>query len=346
MKSFDEKYIKQIFIPPEMISSLTALAEYKGKEALYQKQSKDTLDTLTEIAKIESAEFSNRIEGVVVPHKRVEALFHNRTPKNRSEQEVAGYRDALSRIHEMHEGMPLSINVIFTFHSLLYKYTNVKSGEWKKSENEIIERLADGTIRVRFKPVVAVQTPHYMDVLAKEYNFYFDKNRIDTLILIPLFILDFLCVHPFRDGNGRVARLLALLLLYHAGFTVGRYISLERIIEQSKETYYESLYDSSQKWHEGQHNVLPWMRYFYGVLTAAYKEFETRVGIFKEQGTKTDRLIQAIKRVDQPFSASDLQEACQDTKIDLIRKVLKDLRKNGDIEPIGRGRYAKWRRIR
>lgn len=344
MRSFEEKYIKNLFIPPEMISALTALSEFKGKEALYHRQSRDMLETLIQIAKIESAESSNRIEGIVVPHKRVEALFKNSVPKDRPEQEVAGYRDALARIHEMHEGMPLSSNVILTLHSMLYKYTNIKAGEWKKSDNEIIERLPDGSIYIRFKPVPAIQTPHYMEILVKEFNRYFDQSKIEPLILIPLFVLDFLCVHPFRDGNGRVGRLLTLLLLYHSGFTVGKYISLERVIEKSKETYYEALYDSSQNWHQGKHNVLPWLRYFFGVTTAAYKEFESRVGIYKEQGTKTERLLKAVRRFDQPFSASDLQEACPDAKIDLIRKVLKDLRKSGEIEPLSKGRYAKWRR--
>ncbi len=344
MRSFEEKYINNLFIPPEMISALTALTEFKGKETLYHRQSRDTLETLIQVAKIESAESSSRIEGIIVPHKRVEALFKKSAPKDRPEQEVAGYRDALARIHEMHEGMPLSSNVILTLHSMLYKYTNIKAGEWKKSDNEIIERLTDGSIRIRFKPVSAVQTPHYMETLVKEYNRYFEQGKIEPLILIPLFVLDFLCIHPFKDGNGRVARLLTLLLFYHAGFTVGRYISLERIIEQSKETYYESLHDSSQKWHEGKHNALSWLRYFFGVSTAAYKEFESRVGIYKEQGNKTERLLKAIRRFDQPFSASDLQEACPDAKIDLIRKVLKDLRKSGEIEPLSRGRYAKWHR--
>jgi len=345
MKSFEESYIKNLFIPPEMIPNLTALTEFKGKETLYQRQSRDTLETMLQAAKIESAESSNRIEGVIVPHKRVEALFKSSTPKNRSEQEVAGYRDALARIHEMHKGMPLSNNVILMFHSMLYKYTTIKSGEWKKGDNEIIERLPDGSAHIRFKPVPARQTPAYMEALVKEYNRYFEKGRMEPLILIPLFVLDFLCIHPFGDGNGRVGRLLTLLLLYHSGFSVGKYISLERIIEQSKETYYEALYDSSQKWHQGKHNALPWLRYFFGIMTAAYKEFETRVGVFKVQGTKTERLTKAVRRLDQPFSASDLQEACPDAKIDLIRKVLKDMRKSGEIEPIGLGRYAKWRRV-
>lgn len=344
MRSFEENYITNLFISPEMISSLTSLTEFKGKETLYQRQSRDTLETMLQVAKIESAESSNRIEGVIVPHKRVEALFKNSSPKNRPEQEVAGYRDALARIHEMHKGMPLSNNMILTLHSMLYKYTAAKSGQWKRTDNEIIERFSDGSTHVRFKPVSALQTPPYMEALVKAYNRYFEKGRMEPLILIPLFVLDFLCVHPFIDGNGRVARLLTLLLLYHAGFNVGKYISLERIIEQSKETYYEALYESSQKWHQGKHNSLPWLRYFFGIMTAAYKEFEARVGVFKEQGTKTERLTKAVRRLDQPFSASDLQDACPDAKIDLIRKVLKDMRKAGEIEPMGLGRYAKWRR--
>lgn len=347
MKSFSEEYFKNLFTPPEMLPTFTALGEYKGKELLFQRQSRDVLEKMVMVAKIESAESSNRIEGVIVPHKRVEALFNKSMPKNRSEQEVAGYRDALQKIHEMHDGMPISNNVVLMMHSSLYKYvTGVKSGEWKRSDNEIIEHLPDGNTKLRFKPVSAFQTAHYMEELVRQFNHAMQKRRMDPLVLIPLFVLDFLCIHPFLDGNGRVSRLLTLLLLYHAGFGVGKYVSLERLVEESKETYYEALYDSSQGWHEGKHNALPWVRYFSGVLTAAYKEFESRVGIFKESGTKSERLIEIINRFENPFSASDLQKACPDAGIDLIRKILKDLRRSGDIEPLGRGRYAQWRRIR
>jgi len=346
MKSFEENYIKTLKIPPAVISQISSLSEFKGKERLYEKQSPDTLDSLVQLAKIESAESSNRIEGVIVPHKRVEALFRNSKPRNRSEEEVAGYRDALNRIHEMHEGMELSENVVLMFHAVIYKYTNIKAGEWKRGDNKIVERLPDGTTKVRFEPVSAFKTPAYMENLIRSYHYYEGQEHLGSLILVPLFILDFLCVHPFKDGNGRMARLLTLLLLYQAGFRVGKYISLERVIEESKETYYDSLYESSQGWHEGKHDPIPWLRYFYGVLTAAYKEFESRVGVFRSKQTKSERILNKIRESTQPFSVSDLQASCPDAGIDLIRKILKELQKSGKVKPLSRGRYAKWVLIR
>lgn len=346
MKSFEKTYLGNLSIPQGVISQIASLAEFKGKEKLYERQSPETLEALRNVAMIESAESSNRIEGIFVPHERVEALIKKSAPKNRPEEEVAGYRDALNRIHEMHDAIPLSTNVILMFHSLLYKYTNVKSGEWKKGDNEIVEILSDGTKRIRFKPISAFQTPQYMEKLIDLYNFSVTQERTEPLIAIPLLILDFLCIHPFKDGNGRVGRLLTLLLLYQSGFKVGKYISLERVIEESKETYYEALYDSSQKWHEGRHDILPWLRYFYGVMTAAYKEFEARVGVFNTARTKSQRIIARIEQSTQPFSVSDLKAHCPDTGIDLIRKILKDLQKAGRVKPLGKGRYAKWTLIR
>lgn len=209
-----------------------------------------------------------------------------------------------------------------------------------------VKRFSDGSSRVRFKPVSAFETPQAMEHLVNLYNLNLAERRVDPLVAIPLLVLDFLCVHPFNDGNGRVGRLLTLLLLYQAGFKVGKFISLERLIEESKETYYEALYDSSQKWHEGNHDAVPWLRYFYGVLTAAYKEFESRVGLFDSTRTKSQRLIAKIEQSVQPFSVSDLRSYCPDAGIDLIRKILKDLQKEGRVKPLGKGRYAKWTLIR
>jgi len=307
------------------------------------KQSPDALEKLLESAIIQSTESSSRIEGVTAPHKRIENIVRaNATPRNRPEQEIAGYRDVLNLIHQSHEDIPLSENVVLQFHSMLYRYTTVKSGFWKKMDNEIVDIRADGTRTLRFKPVSAKDTPSYMRKLIALFNNYVEKQSFDPLILIPLFVFDFLCIHPFSDGNGRVARLLALLLLYQAGYKVGKYISLERIIEDSKDSYYDTLALSSKKWHEGKHDIFPWLDYFYGTLIAAYKEFESRLGRFKGKGSKTEQVKSAIEKFVKPFSINDIEMVCPDVSRDMIRKILRELRDAGAIKSTSMGRGAEW----
>lgn len=347
MKSFKNKFVEKLVIPSRSIKQLTALAEYKGKEDLYKKQSSDTLKALLKMAIVESAEYSNRIEDIIVEHERVKALVvDNAPPQNRSEEEVAGYRDALKTIHQMHQDMPVSDNVILQLHSMIYRYTNISAGRWKEKDNAIFDRLGNGTKKLRFKTVPYQETPKYMKLLISSFNDHNKASEIDSLILIPLFVLDFLCIHPFNDGNGRIARLLTLFLLYKAGHQVGRYISLERITERSKDTYYDALGNASKNWHEGKHNPLSWFSYFYGVLLSAYKEFESRVGVFTGQGSKTEQVKTVIKEFIYPFSVSDIKKVCPNVSLDLIRKVMKELRMEGVIRCTGKGRYAKWILIR
>ena len=311
MKSLEKQYIERLKFPLETLSNLRALGEYKGKEDLFVNQSPDMLEKLLENAIIASAECSNRIEGVIVEHKRVERLVKgNATPSNRSEQEVTGYKDILNLIHQSHEDIPLNENVILQFHSMLYRYTTVKAGSWKKTNNVIVDKMPDGTTIERFKTVPVHATPDAVNKLNNLYNNYSFEGRFDQLVLIPLFILDFLCIHPFNDGNGRIARLLTLMLLYHAGYKVGKFISLERIIEKSKEDYYDALAKSSVNWHKGKHEVLPWLNYFYGILIAAYKEFELRVGRFHGKGSKSDQVKKTIEGLVVPFSISDIEQVC------------------------------------
>jgi Fic family protein len=228
---------------------------------------------------------------------------------------------------------------------MLYRYTTVKSGFWKKVENEIVEERPDGTKVLRFKTVSVKDTPHYMKELITLHNQYLEKDTLDPLILIPLFVFDFLCVHPFGDGNGRIARLLTLLLLYQSGYRVGKYISLERIIEDSKKSYYEALEFSSKGWHEGKHDIFPWLNYFYGTLLAAYKEFETRVGVFKGKGSKTEQVIAAIERFVKPFSITDIEKACPNVSRDMVRKILRELRDKGILKSTSMGKGAKWEKV-
>lgn len=269
--------------------------------------------------------------------------MHHTTPRDRSEQEIAGYRDALQLIHESHADMPFTTNVVLQLHSALYRYLPEPGGRWKPADNEVVERDPAGqTVRVRFTPVPAVATPQAMGDLTSDFRRASEDALADPLVLVPLAILDFLCVHPFRDGNGRIARLLSQLLLYHAEYHVGRYIGLERIIEQSRETYYEALERSSRGWHDDRHDPHPWMQYFWGTLLRAYSEFEERVDALK--GSKTDQVRQAVSRRIGSFTISGLEADCPGVSRDMVRHVLRQMKQEGAITVEGHGRGARWRR--
>jgi Fic family protein len=264
-------------------------------------------------------------------------------PANRSEGEIAGYRDALATIHSSHKHMPVKPGIIRQLHRDLYRLTSSPGGEWKPADNEIIERRADGTTVVRFRCVPAAVTPEWVEGLCTAFNRLRDVEAVDALLLVPAFILDFLCIHPFRDGNGRIARLLTLLLLYQAGYEVGRYISIERIIEDTKETYYESLNASSRRWHEGKHDLSPWRDYFLGVLLAAYRECEERAGLVTgARGSKQALVIGAIEHGPMEFAIKDLERVCPGVSRDMIRHVLRHLQKQKRVECLGTGRNARW----
>lgn len=308
-------------------------------------QTPEVLESLRKTSIIESNESSNRIEGITAPHYRIEALVLKDTkPKNRSEQEIAGYRDALALVHESATHMTFNTNVILQLHSMLYRYLSAEGGKWKMVDNEIIERNSDGTIhRVRFKPTSAVNTPYAIDNLIQCYKQAINIDKREPLIIIPLAILDFLCIHPFIDGNGRTARLLTLMLLYQFGFEVGRYISLERIFEESKETYYETLEISSKHWHTQTHDIHPWLNYFWGTLIRAYKEFENRVGKIRSgKGSKTEQVKYVVMNKVTQFSITDIEKECPGVSRDTVRRVLRQLRDEGVIQSLGTGRSAKW----
>jgi Fic family protein len=345
MHSLTPEYLDRLVLTPEQGSTLNKIGEYKGKQGLFTQQTPEALNVLKRAAIVESSECSNRLEGITAPHKRIEALvLQDTTPQNRSEQEIAGYRDALNLIHESATYMDCSVNVCLQLHTMLYRYLPDDGGRWKMNDNEIVERNPDGSVhRVRFRPVVAVATPQAMELLAERHKVGIGEAHKEPLLLIPLTILDFLCIHPFTDGNGRISRLLTLLLLYHFNYDVGRYISLERIFEQSKETYYEALEASSQNWHKGRHNPNPWLNYFWGTLLRAYGEFEERVGtISKGKGTKTELIRQAVERRTGPFAISDIESDCPGISRDMVRLVLRQLRDEGIISSHGKGRGAKW----
>jgi Fic family protein len=320
------------------------MGEYQGKQQLYAIQSPETLKNLSQTAVIESTESSNRLEGVVVAPTRLKSLIiRNTAPKNRSEQEIAGYRDALALIHESAIHMSFTEGVILELHTILYRYMPQTGGRWKATNNDIIERHPDGTSRLRFQPVAAHLARIAMTHLFQRYAATLDRNLTDPLVLVPLTMLDFLCIHPFPDGNGRMSRLLTLLLLYHVDYIVGRYISLERIFEETKEGYYETLEASSQGWHQGQHNAKPWLDYFWGALLRSYSEFEERVGTLEHgHGRKSDRIRAEVLKRSLPFSISEIEQACPSISRDTVRLVLRAIKAEGLIEPTGHGRGAKW----
>jgi len=344
MQSLSPDYLARLRFDAQQLATLRALGEYRGKQQLFVAQSPEVLRDLRQVAVVESTGSSNRLEGVVVSAHRLRSLvLRNATPHSRSEQEVAGYRDALSLIHESGEHMPLSEGTVLQLHGMLYRYLPQPGGHWKATNNDIVERHPDGRSRIRFRPVAAHLAPNAMADLIARYRLALDQHLADPLVLVPLAILDFLCIHPFPDGNGRMARLLTLQLLYHFDYVVGRFISLERIFEESKESYYDMLEASSQGWHEAAHDIAPWLDYFWGALLRAYQEFAERVGsIERGRGAKGDRVRAEILKRHRPFSISEIEAACPGISRDMVRVVLRAMKAEGLIAPNGKGRAARW----
>ncbi len=345
MKSFIKKG-RELSIPAGAVWLMNDISEFKGKQELYAKQSPQVLKALIERALIESAESSNRIEGITVEHSRLKPLvLQNAKPKDRSEEEVAGYRKALDYIHKNHASIEITPDVVKELHAMAQAGA-WDAGKWKEKDNDIIKKYPDGRSEVIFRPVSAKDTPEAMNNLCRAYSHSVDQLKYPPLYAISCLILDFLSIHPFRDGNGRVSRLLTLLALYKYGFNVGKYISLERITEESKETYYETLSKSSEGWHEAKHDVEPWLFYFLGTVLAAYREFEQRAGNVKAaRGAKTEMIITAIKEFPGNFKISDIERACPSVSRDMIRTILRKLQKNKVIKSMGKGQSAEWKRI-
>ena len=349
MKSFDKNYLDQIKISQSLLKTIRTLGEYKGKEDLYRQQSPQVIETLKKNSIVQSTESSNRIEGVVAEPKRLKELMEKKTaPSDRSEQEIAGYRDVLNTIHSSYRDISFTPNIVLQLHRDLFNYTPEAGGQWKNTDNTISEQAADGTKQIRFIPTPAWQTPAAMKQLHERYHqCKHEAQSTEPLLAIPAYVLDFLCIHPFRDGNGRMARLLSLLLLYQEGYEVGRYISLEKTIENTKEGYYDSLHASSQRWHEGEHDIVPWLEYFLGVmLLGSYREFESRVGlVVNAKGTKAALILAAINKLPTKFTIGNVAEQCPTVGIDHIRKTLRIQRDAGQLKSVGRGPNASWLKI-
>jgi Fic family protein len=336
-----------VSIPPSTAWYLADIGESRGRQELFTRQYPQRLKILREHALIESAVSSNRIEGVEVEQSRIATIvFGKPLLRDRDEEELRGYRKALDLIHKQGGKLSISEETIFALHRLA-RGEIWDAGKYKEKDGDIIEKYPDGRSRIRFKTVSAADTLNYMRKLVELYNDAIKDRKIPHPVLMAASNLDFLCIHPFRDGNGRVSRLLLLLQCYHLGFEVGRYISLERLIEQNKERYYETLEQSSHGWHEGKHDPWPYINYILFIIKTAYKEFEDRLGRVKSpRGEKTGLVLRAIDRMQDPFSIAGLRKECPNVSVDMIRRVLKELRSKKQVECLGRGQSATWRKTK
>ncbi|MCL1804297.1 MAG: Fic family protein [Eubacteriaceae bacterium] len=347
MKIFDYKETPKTLLTPEIVALLTSIHEHKTKQQMYVEANAEALQSLMEIAKIQSTGSSNAIEGINSTDERLKALVQDKSaPRNRTEEEIAGYRDVLAVIHESYDYIPARPNIILQFHKQLYSFSRSSiGGSYKNSDNFIAETNAEGEQFERFKPIPAFLAASAMDSLTEEFNTALNKDEYDSLLLVPMFILDFLCIHPFNDGNGRMSRLLTLLLLYRAGYNVGKYISIERLIEKSKETYYEALQSSSTGWHDNQNDYQPFVSYFLGILIKAYGEFEERVTYLNQKGiSKQDRIRAFIDGKLGKVTKAEIMEAMPDISRVTVERTLTAMVKDGYLVKISGGRttaYAK-----
>ena len=341
MRNFNYEKVYKELLTPEIVQLLAQIHEHKGEHAQVKE---DELTHLIEIARIQSTEASNRIEGIYTSDDRLQKLVKDKTtPRDRIEKEIAGYRDVLATIHESYQYIPVKPGMILQFHRDLYKYSGMSiGGNYKTSDNVIEEEDARGNKHVRFRPVSSWETPEAMDRLCQAYNDMCNSGQYDPLLMIPVFIMDFLCIHPFNDGNGRMSRLLTLLLLYRAGYHVGKYISIEKLIERTKFNYYDDLQESSANWHDEANNYIPFVTYQLGVILAAYREFADRVKIVSENTRKPNRVRDIIKSHLGTITKTEIMQQCPDVSQTTIQRALNDLVKSGEIIKIGGGRYTSY----
>ena len=347
MHIFDYKETPKHLLTPDIVNMLSSLHEFRGKQELYIEAESDVLTALLDIAKIQSTKASNKIEGIYTSDERLEALVMEKSePRNRSEEEIAGYREVLATVHDSYEYIPIRPNNILQLHRDLYSFSSSDTGgRYKNTDNVIAESGKDGQQRVRFIPVSAFQTPEAMENLCDEFNNAIARSEYDPLLLIPMFILDFLCIHPFNDGNGRMSRLLTLLLLYRSGYIVGKYISMEMLIEKTKDTYYEALQNSSIEWHNNRSDYTSFVRYYLGVLLKGYNEFQDRIEHLKYRKlSKADRVKAVFEKRLGTVKKSDIATLCPDISETTIERTLKELLETGFIEKVGKGRTTGYTR--
>lgn len=345
MRNFHYRDLPKSLLTPEICNLLSAIHEYRGKQVLYIRARKDILQSLLEVAVIQSSDASNRIEGIYTSDARLKELVMRKVePCNRNEKEIAGYRDVLRTIHENYEYIPVTPNTILQLHRDLYSYhPSGMGGHWKSADNLIAETDAAGNKHTRFTPTPAFETPEAMRALCEAYNEAVAQEHYDPLMLMVLFIFDFLCIHPFNDGNGRMSRLLTLMLLYQHDYIVGKYISLEKLIEENKQTYYETLQESSVGWDTEHNNYLPFLRYLLGIILKAYREFESRVEhIVTTKMSKAERIRQVFEHKTGKICKADIVHYCPDISLSFIERILKQMLEAGEIKKIGAARATAY----
>ena len=340
MRDFNYGKLRNIKWDNEVLGLVAQIHEYKGKQTLFLKQKPATLEKLVEIAKIQSTEASNKIEGIVTTATRIKQLCDQKTtPRNRDEEEISGYRDALSLIHESYEYIPIKSSYILQLHQVLYRYSQRDiGGRFKNTQNYIAEIKESGEQIVRFMPLDPFETPTAIEKMCESFNRETDACEIDPLILIPAFIVDFLCVHPFNDGNGRMSRLLTTLLLYRAGYVVGKYVSLESKIEKTKESYYKALEKSDINWNREENDLTPFIKYILGTVLAAYRDFEQRVILVEDKSSAIDLVRNAVNNTIGKFTKSDIMELVPSVGKTSVENSLKILIEEGVIGRDGKGK--------
>ena len=347
MKQFRYSLLKEKTWDTNVVNYLTQIHEAKGKQQLYLDQKSQELEKLVVIAKVQSTESSNAIEGIRTTNTRLKQLVADKTaPRNRDEEEIAGYRDALNVIHESFDAIPLTPNYILQLHKILLSHTTTSyGGKYKNVQNYISATNASGELFTLFTPLTPFETPMAMQNLCDEYNRAIGEGIVDPLILIPTFVHDFLCIHPFIDGNGRMSRLLTTLLLYRAGYYVGKYISLEAKIAENKDLYYKALYDSQIGWHENEDDVTPFIKYLLGTIISAYNDFEERVLLVSDKKTSLDIVRMAVRTKIGKFTKTDILQLVPSISSTSIERNLKELCDLGEIRKMGSGRSTYYVRL-
>lgn len=341
LRAFDYKKLAQSTWDGEILGFVSQIHEHKGKQELFLKQKPEQLKNLVDLAKVQSIEASNKIEGIVTTSARIKQLLSDKTmPKTREEKEIMGYRDVLNTIHENYEYIPIKGTYILQLHRDLYQYSEKAiGGRFKNTQNYVAETRADGTEFVRFMPLSPHETPRAIDEICDSYNRSIDACEIDPLLLIPAFINDFLCIHPFSDGNGRMSRLLTTLLLYQSGYLVGKYISIEKKIEKTKSYYYAALQESGKNWHDGENTPVPFMKYLLGVILSAYRDFEDRIDLVStKKSSAADKVKTAIDKKLGRFTKSELMELCPEISKASVENALKRFVEEGYIIRHGNGK--------
>lgn len=349
MRKFNYKQYRDIRLPNSLVKTLNLINQYKGKHDLFVKQKPEVLKKLVEIAKIQSIDSSNRIEGIKTSNKRLKEIVEKKSkPQNRSEQEIAGYRDVLSVIHEAHDTIKITPNYILQLHKMLLdKSQDPMRGKFKNTNNFIEEIKDNGERIIRFAPPPPFETPIYIEEICKQYIEEINQNKSDQLVLIFIFILDFLCIHPFNDGNGRISRLLTLLLLYQINFEVGKYISIERLIENRKDRYYDTLQESSKEWSNGKNEVLHFVDYMLTIILEAYQLFETRaINTSIKNKSKPDKIKELFDVTIGYLTRAKISELCPGISSSTIRQTLTKLVKSRYIKKVGDNKTAKYIRRR